>query len=171
MASWQVAKVRGEACAVHQEAQVDHQRGDHHGHREGAVLHQLHHHHLRRAGVEQQRHAEGIGWRQAHANGRNPGDQAERHDAGGQWQNAVCALPERLARTGVRHDNSLTIVGRGDGLCQGNARERWPQRQISEILGLNRCVPLGMAIVAWKLPGAKANQRVAAVEEALVQLA
>ncbi|MNH31164.1 hypothetical protein D3C79_915020 [compost metagenome] len=47
VATWQLAQVWGQAGAVHQEAQVDHQSGDHHGHRQGGALHQLHHYHLR----------------------------------------------------------------------------------------------------------------------------
>ncbi|MNE90171.1 hypothetical protein D3C80_1876580 [compost metagenome] len=36
---------------------------------------------------------------------------------------------------------------------------------------IDRAVPLGMTIAAWRLPGAKGNQVVADVEEALLQLA
>ncbi|MNV83520.1 Glycine cleavage system transcriptional activator [compost metagenome] len=36
---------------------------------------------------------------------------------------------------------------------------------------IDRAVPLGMTIAAWRLPGAKGNQVVAAVEEALLHLA
>ncbi|MFK0314517.1 LysR family transcriptional regulator [Pseudomonas sp. NPDC090233] len=60
----------------------------------------------------------------------------------------------------------------GAGVLIGRKSLVQPYLDSGELVApLDRPVPLGLTIAAWRLPGAAGNQRVAAVEEALMQLA
>lgn len=84
-AQGQVAQVRRQGGAVHEKAQAHHQGGEQdHRHRAGDGE-QLAHHQLSDAGKGQQRQADGLPRREAHAGAGHPGDQGEGHqpDQGG----------------------------------------------------------------------------------------